>query len=608
MSTLSRPPVTGTVEITTLDITIAQGALRGVRERGVETWRGIPYAAPPVGALRFRAPQPPLPWRGVRDARQFGAVSPQSREGNFIGAAKNAPMSEDCLRLNVVRPARPARPARTSGDERGAGAPTSPGSPTSPGADGHTPPAADARPAPPAALTGHSERALLPVMVFIHGGAYSVGSSAEVPRNGDTLAREANIVYVSVNYRLGALGFLDFTAYSTAERMIENNLGLKDCVAALEWVQANIRMFGGDPDRVTLFGESAGGNAVTTLMTVPRASGLFARAIAQSSPTNAVYPPELTQAWAEQFVELLSERVSNDSVENTSAEDAGEMLVAASWRDLIRATDALTMSAPDDDPGTIALCPVIDGDFLPERPLDAFKAGRAHPVPLIIGTNDREGALFAGRLDILATTPKRIRAIFAKTKKKARKAIKAEYPGLPAKRPAHDFGGDYAFWYPTVKVAERHSRFAPVYFYRFDIAPRLVRLAGFDATHGLELFALFDRMGGTFGRTMTMLGGRRAFVRAGARMRRYWGAFAYSGDPNGVGVVVGARGGVEGELSVRDTGGEKQAAESAPVAFAGWPRYDEETRQTLIIDAHDRVEHDPRASRRLAWQAFVPHV
>ncbi|GGF28572.1 carboxylesterase/lipase family protein [Subtercola lobariae] len=578
MSTLWR-----TSTSTTLDITIADGTLRGVRERRIETWRGIPFAAPPVGELRFRAPQPAVPWKGVREASRFGAVSPQSREGNFIGAAKNAPMSEDCLTLNVVRPARRARDAATGAVDATAAPDMARDASTG---------AVDATVAPDIARDGWTssgtaaKQPLLPVMVFIHGGAYSVGSSAEVPHNGDTLAQDANVVYVSINYRLGALGFLDFTAYSTPERPIENNLGLKDCVAALEWVRANIRAFGGDPDRVTLFGESAGANAVTTLMTVPRASTLFARAIAQSSPTNAVYPPELTRVWGAQFVELLSERVSNDSVENTTLEDAGEMLVTADWHQLIKATDALTMNAPDAEPGTIALCPVIDGDFLPQRPLDAFKSGDAHPVALIIGTNDREGSLFTGRLDILATTPKRIRAIFAKTKKKARKAIKAEYPGLPEKRAAHDFGGDYAFWYPTVKVAERHSRYAPVYFYRFDIAPRLVRLAGYDATHGLELFALFDRMHGAFGRTMTLLGGRRAFLRSGARMRRYWGAFAYFGDPN----AAGAGGAVGGACA------------------AGWPRYDEGTRKTLIIDTEDRVETDPRASRRLAWQVFVPHV
>ncbi|MDO9397479.1 MAG: carboxylesterase family protein, partial [Herbiconiux sp.] len=435
------------------------------------------------------------------------------------------PMSEDCLSINVMTPA------------------TTPDAP-------------------------------LPVMVFIHGGAYSVGSSAEHPRNGEALVREGGVVYVSFNYRLGALGYLDLTRYSTPSRPIESNLGLRDQVAALEWVRANIAAFGGDPDSVTLFGESAGGNAVTTLMATPSAHGLFARAIAQSSPANAIYLPSMTAVWAEEFVELLSEQIDTDGVESTSDDLAGELLDRASAADLVAAAVTLTLRTPDAHPGTIVLSPVIDGVLLPERPLDAFKEGRAARVPLVIGTNDREGSLFTGRLDILATTPKRIRSIFARTKTGARKAIKAEYPGLPAKRPAADFGGDYAFWYPTVKVAERHSRFAPVHFYRFDIAPRLVRLAGFDATHGLDLYAIFDRMDGWFGRTMTSLGGRRAFLRTSRRMRAHWLAFARDG--------------------VLD--------ESV------WPRYDEEQRLTLILDATDRVEPDPRGSRRRAWQAFVPHV
>jgi para-nitrobenzyl esterase len=344
-------------------------------------------------------------------------------------------------------------------------------------------------------------------------------------------------------------------------------------VAALEWVHGNIRAFGGDPDRVTIFGESAGGNAVTTLMTVPRAHGLFARAIAQSPPPNAIYPAELTAKWAGDFVEILSELVDNDSTDSTSGDDAAALLTAATDDQLVRATTRMQLRTPDHEPGTICLSPVIDGDFLPERPLDAFKFGRAHPVPIIIGTNDREGSLFTGRLDILATTPPRIRAIFARTRKKARKALKAQYPGLPARRPAADFGGDYAFWFPSIKVAERHASFAPVYFYRFDIAPRLVRMIGLDATHGLELFALFERMDGLFGRGMGLLGGRAAFKRAGRRMQRNWLRFAEDGTVD-----------------------------------ESWPKYTARHRRTLVIDVIDRVEADPRSERRRAWQEFVPHV
>ena len=498
------------------------GVLEGTVRRGLRMWRGIPYAAAPVGELRFKAPAAVTPWAGIRDASEFGPIAPQDRNGQFR-VRTNAPMSEDCLTLNVIAPAEPG------------------------------------------------ER--MPVMVFVHGGAYSVGSAREIHKQGEGLVRSGGVIFVNFNYRLGALGYLDFSSFSTRSHRFDNNLGLRDQVAALEWVRDNIAAFGGDPANVTLFGESAGGNAVTTIMTVPRAEGLFARAIAQSAPPNAIYPAEITAAWAREYVELLSAAVDNTSTESTSPEDAGQLLMTAPVDQLVAATTKMQLRAPDETPGTIALAPVIDGEFVPERPLDAFKAGRAHRVPLIIGTNDREGSLFRGRLDILATTPPRIRAIFAKTRKRSRKAVKAQYPGLPAPRPAADFAGDYSFWYPSVKVAERHARFAPVYFYRFDIAPRLLRWAGLDATHGLELFALFDRMDGLFGRGIGAAGGRAAFKRAGVRMQRHWLSFARTGE-------VGS----------------------------DWPRYTAKKRRTLIIDRTDRVEEDPRRARRVAWQEFVPHI
>jgi para-nitrobenzyl esterase len=535
----------GTQSLNPLEIRVSGGLVRGVSERGVRAWRGIPYAAAPVGARRFRAPAPVEPWPGVRPATTFGPVATQSHKGQFIGAHPRIPQSEDCLNLNVITPD------------------------------------ADA-----------DDTALWPVMVFVHGGAYSVGSSRENPRQGEGLVRRGGIVYVSFNYRLGALGFLDFSGYSTPERPFESNLGLRDQVAALAWVRANIRAFGGDPDAVTLFGESAGGNAVTTLMTIPAAAGLFHRAIAQSAPPNAVYPPALTQEWAATFVGILAEQtpgapagaadlvhptdqdsLAGPGVSGLSDPDAVRLLLDAEPARLAEATTTLTVHSPDRYPGTIPLCPVIDGDYLPERPLDAFRDGRAARIPLIIGTNEREGSLFSGRIDILASTPPRIRAVFANTKKKAKKALKALYPGIPAARAARDFGGDYSFWYPSVKVGERHSRYAPVYFYRFDAAPRLLRQMGLDATHGLELFPLFDRLDGWFGRGMTVLGGRRSFKAIGERMQGWWLSFATTGVPD-----------------------------------AGWPAYTEAERLTLIIDTSDRIESDPQAERRVAWGKFVPHV
>ena len=499
------------------------GAVRGVRRGGVRSWRGIPYGGSTGGERRFRSPSPAQGWDGVRDAAEFGPVAPQNRRGQFIGAHPGLPRSEDCLSVNVLAPDEP--------------------------------------------VEGR------PVMVFIHGGAYSVGSSGEYPRQGELLVRRHGVVYVSLNYRLGALGWLDFRRYSSARHPLECNLGLRDQVLALDWVRRNIAAFGGDPGNVTLFGESSGANSVTTLMAVPSAEGLFARAIAQSSPANAVYTPEVAARWAAEYVSTLSRLVDDDDLESDSGEDAAAMLHTADPVLLAEATTQLSLRTPDENPGTISLAPVIDGEFLPQRPLDAFADGTAHPIPLLIGTNDREGSLFVGRISILPTTKPRIRAIFANTRKKSRKAIKRQYPGLPERRPAADFAGDFTFWFPSVKVGERHSRHAPVYFYRFDAAPRMPRLIGLDATHGLDLFALFEKFDTLTGAGLTLLGGRRLYREVGRRMQQHWTSFAASGAPG-----------------------------------PSWPAYDEADRRTLVFDRADRVELDPRSAKRIAWQEFVPHV
>ncbi|WP_414172222.1 carboxylesterase/lipase family protein [Clavibacter tessellarius] len=381
-------PPTPAYDPSELDVAVTGGTVRGVRERGVEAWRGIPYAAPPRGDLRFRAPQPVVGWEGARFAQHFGRVAPQVSAGAFMGAPQGTPMGEDCLTVNVIAP-----------------------SGLSPGA-----------------ARVNRESQLRPVMVFIHGGAYVVGSSREVPVQGEGLVRQGGIVYVSFNYRLGALGYLDFSRYSTPERPIESNLGLRDQVRALEWVRDNIRAFGGDPANVTVFGESAGGNAVTTLMATPSAHGLFARAIAQSLADERRLPGRADGALGG-AVRRPPRRPGRPRARRRGGRAAAHHGEARP-RSRPRRTSSMVRT-PDEDPGTITFSPVIDGDVLPERPLDAFKHGRAARVPLIIGTNEREGSLFTGRLDILATTPSRIEAVFAKTDDGHRDEPRRPLPGPP---------------------------------------------------------------------------------------------------------------------------------------------------------------------------------
>jgi para-nitrobenzyl esterase len=505
-------------------VRVVGGTVLGVSKAGIDSWRGIPYAGAPIGKRRLREPAPVTPWSGVRDASQFGTVSAQFHRIRLPGAPVIEGSGEDCLTVNVHAPS-----------DRGSSS-------------------------------------LLPVMVYIHGGGYSTGSSRDFSEQGEPFLHASPVIYVSFNYRLGALGYLDFTRYSTPDRPFDSNLGLRDQVMALHWVQDNIRMFGGDPHNVTVFGESAGANAVTTLMATPSAAGLFHRAIVQSAPADAVYYPAATAQWASDFVTVLSRQIGV-AIDPENIEEVNQLLDGADVTELAQASSVLQEETPDAYPGTFCLAPVVDGVFLPEHPMVAFQSGRAHRVPLIIGTNAREGSLFRGRIDIIPKSPARIQAMFQRAPASARALIHAAYPRLPAPRDAADFAGDYGFWYPSTRVADFHSRFAPVWSYRFDVAPTALKLVGLDATHGLEMYTLFDQLNAPIVRAITSLGGRRAYGAAGARMRANWVRFAVSDAP-----------------------------------ASSWPRYTPEERSTLIIDEVDRVEDDPRSFRRLAWNGFLPHL
>ena len=215
------------------------GPVLGTDDGRVKAWKGIRYAAPPVGDLRFRAPEPPERWTEVADATSFGPACPQPSIP--IPLDLGAPQSEDCLSLNIW-----AASDTQPGDRK-------------------------------------------PVLVWLHGGAYVLGSGSQPLYDGRRLAGSGDVVVVTVNYRIGALGFLDLSSFNTSRQRFDSNIGLRDVLAALGWVRDNISAFGGDPERVTLFGESAGAGIVTTLLAVPAAAGLFVGAIAQSSPATSVY-------------------------------------------------------------------------------------------------------------------------------------------------------------------------------------------------------------------------------------------------------------------------------------------------------------------------------
>ncbi len=491
------------------------GPVRGVDDGTVKVWKGIRYAAAPVAELRWRAPEPPQRWSEPADATRVGPVCPQPTDPR-IPIDLGAPQGDDCLTLNVWA-SRDTQP----GDRK-------------------------------------------PVMVWVHGGAYILGSSAQPLYHGRALAAGGEAVIITVNYRLGAFGFLDLSSFGDG---FDSNVGLRDVLFALEWVRDNITAFGGDPGRVTLFGESAGAGIVTTLLGSPAAAGLFAGAIAQSSPATSVYDNGRARRVAEGFLEELD--VGPGDVQRL-AHVPVDAVIAASKR--------LFYDVPVRSPGTLAFAPIVDGDVVPAHPVKLAREGRTLPVPLIIGTNKHEAALFRWmKSPLMPITPEAIRAMFA--------ALAAEQPALQlpseaqirttyrgrGKTAGMSVARDIGFRMPSIWFAEGHRGTAPVYLYRFDFATPMLRLLRLGAAHATELPYVWGNLVAGPKDPTFKLGGLKAGKSVSARIRARWLNFAVHGEPG------------------------------APAGDPQWRPYRPEDRATLLIDKQDSVVDDLDRDVRAAW-------
>ncbi|BBZ76218.1 carboxylic ester hydrolase [Mycolicibacterium anyangense] len=497
--------------MTTEVVQTGYGPVRGSDDGRVRIWKGLRYAAAPVGDLRWRAPQPPEPWTEVADATAFGPVSPQPRSPIPMGLGTRA--DEDCLFLNVWAP------SDSSGGPK-------------------------------------------PVMVWVHGGAYIFGSGSQPLYDGATLAAGSDVVVVTINYRLGVLGFVDFSSF---DPRFDSNVALRDVLAALRWVRDNIAGFGGDPDRVTLFGESAGAGIVTTLLAVPEAAGLFSRAIAQSSPATSVYDSSRARAVAQLVLDRLG----------MTAQEAHAAPVQA----LVDASAQVFDHVPTATPGRLAFAPTVDGDLVPDYPVTLARAGRTHPVPLLIGTNKDEAALFRFmRSPLMPIAPKTIRTMFEEIaddqpslQLPTYEQIGSVYRGRRARTRSLGMASDVGFRMPTVWFAEGHSTVAPVYLYRFDWATPIFKLIRLGAAHATELIYVWGNLVSGSRDVTFKLGGLKTGEALSARMRARWASFAATAEPAGL-------------------PGEPH-----------WAPYRADERATLVIDAQDRVVDDLDGRIRATW-------
>jgi para-nitrobenzyl esterase len=498
-------------------VTTALGALEGGVDSGVRAFRGIPYAEAPVGERRFRPPVAVRAWSGVRPATAFGPAAPQPTGGPLDGLVPGMTptgIGEDCLSLTIWAPDPP-------GD--------------------------------------------YPVLVWIHGGAFMIGSSSLPTYDGARLASEHGVIVVSINYRLGALGFLDLRRRGGDRLGAVPNCGLLDQLLALEWVHEHIAAFGGDPGRVTVFGESAGAGSILHLLQAPGVKGLLQGAIVQSPGVHMTLEPEQAD-------------IVTDALLGRLGIAAGEMdqLRTRSWEALVDAQSAALMEVIGTI-GAMPFHPVLDGTVVAEHPLAALTAGRAAGIDLVIGGTADEMRLFADprsrhadRDQLMTLAEGHLRGEPGR-----RLGLSADRAGAIVDAYTSRSSSSEEAWtavltdsmmrLPAMQVADAQSRWqANTFSYLFTWeAPRL------GAFHAIDLpftFGTFDVDGwGPF------VGADADAERLSAQMREAWARFAATGDPT-------------------------------TSALGRWPRYTTDGRQTMELGRQCRVVSDPHGEIRRLWE------
>jgi para-nitrobenzyl esterase len=499
-------------------VSTSSGKLEGGFADGIYVFKGIPYAAPPTGNLRWMPPQPVNPWNGVRPAGKYGAIAPQSVMAmNTPGAPNFAgqPQSEDCLFLNIWTP----------------------------GLD-------DAR---------------RPVMFWIHGGGFTMGSGTESFLEGGYLAKRGDIVLVSINYRLGALGFMNLNQITGGKIPATGNEGLLDQVAALEWVQNNIAAFGGNPDNITVFGFSAGGMSVGVLLALPAAYGKFHKAINRSGAANISSTLDNSIKIAEQFLELF----------NLTGKDVDGILKLTTQQ-LIDGQLRLTVRIRETESRLAAFHPVVDGKVLPELPMLSIRKGSAKKITLMAGnTLDELKAMNALDPTIItldeaglvkrlnktlpsALIPGLVTAYRDALQKRTVKATSADILG--------QINTDMMFRIPTIRLVETQRDIGvPAYNYLFTYkSPARGGVIG--ATHGLDNPFLFGSLDAEF------TGRSSAAEKLMIKIQDSCAAFARTGDPS-------------------------------CASIGQWPVYGR-GRSTMIFDTDTRVENAPYEVERSAWDKY----
>lgn len=492
-----------------LIVSTSCGPVEGFAEGGIRRWFGIPFAAPPVGPLRFRRAQPPEPWTEVRPCREMGHSPVQFAAGPMAETATLfAPADEDCLYLNVWAP------------EKAEGA---------------------------------------PVFVYIYGGANHMGESAAPDHDLSAFARDG-IVGVNFNYRLGALGFYDF---SDLGESFDSNCAVSDMICALKWVHENIAAFGGDPGNVTICGESAGGTGVYCLLASPAARGLFRKAIPMSGLSGNATP---------RYVHELNNALFFDAL-GLSPDRAADELKTLPVEALVRGGGAVMEKHNDAHQGIFLTGPVHD-DLVPDYPWRMLARGNAKDVELLVGTCRDEGGLFC----MLGNVPKNWAEIETCLRLGGGLDHLADfrrvYGDLPEPAAAVAWVTDRMFWVDATRCALAQCSFNRVYAYRFDFVPAMCARLGIGATHSMDIAPGLD----TYAVSPMSFYNETPMEQQKdihAKLHGAFAAFARTGDPNSEAVGL------------------------------PWEPFTPETRAAMSIDLSCALLRDPNRDRLDAWGDLI---
>jgi para-nitrobenzyl esterase len=509
-------------------VTTKLGRLEGEVLDGVTVFRGVPYAAPPMGELRFRAPEPPRPWPGVRDARQFGPTPPQLQSI----MRDLAPQDEDCLHLNVWAPSGATRP-----------------------------------------------RGPLPVLVFVHGGAFVSGACTHPMYDCRELARRAGMIVVSFNYRIGALGFVDLGALGESGFAADANNGVRDQIAALCWVREHIAEFGGHPERVTLFGQSAGAMCIAALLTSPAAAGLFTRAIAQSGAGHHV----TTRAHSAVIARHMLDALGLGPRDLSRLRSLPVAAIVRAQAACLRHTIEVGAAGRPLHNANMTLLPVVDGELIAQVPIDAARAGAGAELPLLLGTNRDEWNFWVFLTDVskrdldddglLQVIERFVPGRAAAACEVYRARLARELGERPAPwRIYCAFETDRIFTLPAVRLAEaRAGAAAPTFMYRFDWSGPLFE-GQLGSCHTMEVPFVLGLTDEGFGQVFA--GGGEAARALSQRVMAAWIAFARGGDPS-------------------------------CAAVGDWPGFASEQRRTMLLAREPAVVTAPDSATLEFWSDLI---